>query len=297
MRQYHPLVLVAGGDETAETGGNMSTYVDRFAAHQRYRNLSTATIRRRKNTLEHFEKFIWPTDLRDAKPDDLEQFLSCKHAARTKHAYRSDLRVFYKWLVDKEILERSPAERIASVKVPKSLPRPIAVADALGALTHGRRQVRRMVGLALFAGLRCHEIAQLDAEDVWLHVNPPMVVVRHGKGGKDRSVPMHPMLAELLADLPSSGPVFPGQRGHRTMQPYSVSKAIAAHLERSGVFATPHQLRHTFGSELARVSGGNLVLVAEFMGHESATTTMGYVRLAVGNGGQVVGTMYGPTAA
>lgn len=84
-----------------------------------------------------------------------------------------------------------------------------------------------MIALALFAGLRCHEIAGLQAEDVWLHGEPPMLVVRHGKGAKDRAIPMHPELVSLLRDIPASGPVFPGKAGP-TLRPYSVSHASFA---------------------------------------------------------------------
>lgn len=269
--------------------------IDQFAAHMRYRNLSPATIRRRRATLTLFERWMAPQDLQLATPGDVETFLGTRTAARTKHAYRSDLRVFYGWLTDKGIIESSPAAKVATVRVPKSLPRPLAVAEVLGALTFGSRQVRRMIALALFAGLRCHEIAALHSEDVWLHGNPPMVVVRHGKGAKDRAIPMHPDLVSLLRDIPPSGPVFPG-RNLPTMRPYSVSSAIARHLDRAGIDGTPHQIRHVFGTELARQSGGDLLLTATLMGHESTATTMGYVRLTPGLAGAVVATMYGDAA-
>ena len=63
------------------------------------------------------------------------------------------------------------------------------------------------------------------------------------------------------------------------------------HLARCGVTATPHQLRHTFGTEFARVSNGNLVQLAALMGHDSIDTTMGYVGWA-GDGADAVGRMY-----
>lgn len=108
--------------------------IDQFAAHMRYRNLSPATVRRRRETLSLFARFVAPTDLELVTKVDIEDFLSTRTAARTRHAYRSDLRVFYGWLVDKDILTSSPAAKIAPVKVPKSLPRPLDVSEVLGAL-------------------------------------------------------------------------------------------------------------------------------------------------------------------
>jgi len=272
-----------------------TTWVQRFSAHQRFRSLSPETVRRRRETLEQFQRFLDPTTLIEARADDIEQFLACKRAARTRHAYRSDLRVFYQWLADKGVIVSSPAAKVAQIKVPKSLPRPLSVADSMGALVHGDRRVRRMVALALFCGMRCHEIAGLLSEDVWTHGEPPVIVVRHGKGNKDRTIPLHPMVRELLLDLPASGPVFPGATGP-TMRPASVGQAIKHHLEATGIDGTPHQLRHTFGTELARASGGDMVLTAALMGHESMTTTMGYVRLTAGRAGEVVADMFGPSS-
>lgn len=269
--------------------------IDRFSAHQRYRHLAANTIRRRRDCLHMFEQFIAPLTLEQARQSDVEEFLAARTAARTKHAYRSDLRVFYAWLADKGVIEASPAAKVPSIRVPKSLPRPLAPDDALAALSYGDRKVRRMVALAFFAGLRCHEIAQLQAEDVWLHVPAPVIVVRHGKGAKDRTVPLHPQLIELLRDLPTSGPVFPSST-RPTMHPYSVSRRIRTHLAELGIDGTAHQLRHSFGTELARVTNGNLVMVATFMGHESTNTTMGYVRLAAIGGAEAVGAMYGDAA-
>ena len=56
-----------------------------------------------------------------------------------------------------------------------------------------------------------------------------------------------------------------------------VLQAIAAHFRSLGIKARPHGLRHTFGTEAARVANGSLVLVAQLMGHASISTTQRYV--------------------
>jgi integrase/recombinase XerD len=269
--------------------------IELFAQHQLFRGFSLRTVQRRTTTLRQFQRFLEPATLGDATARHVEQFLSAKPAARTRHAYRSDLRVFYHWAVDRGLVTADPAAKVESIKVPKGLPRPIDTAAAAATLRWGSLRTRRMVGLALFAGLRCCEIAALHAEDVWVHADSPVVVVRNGKGGRDRVVPIHPELGLLLADLSPAGPLFPGRAGE-TVRPASVSSTISRHLHLSGLNATPHQLRHTFGTELARVSGGDMVFTAELMGHASMNTTMGYVRLATGGGADIVGQMYSEVA-
>lgn len=293
--------LVAVGDRDdvhgrTDTRGGMAFMIDRYCKHLRFRHFATATLERRRRTLAQFAEFIDPVGLLEATRHDVEEFLGTKRAARTKHAYRSDLRSFYRWCVDRGHLTTSPAAQVESIRVPKSLPRPFPVSEAFGALHVGTRHTRRMVGLALLAGMRSAEIAGLMAEDVWLHASPPVVIVREGKGRKDRTVPLHPMLVDMLAGLPSSGPVFPGRGGRLCVSPRSVAASIRRHITAAGLVGTPHQFRHTFGTELARASGGDMVLTASLMGHESMNTTMNYVKLIGEQGASVVSVMFGEAA-
>ena len=102
------------------------------------------------------------------------------------------------------------------------------------------------------------------------------LVVRDGKGGKDRVVPVHPLLARLLDGIGHRGPVIVGRHGG-PVRPDTVGDIIRRHFRAHGIVATPHQLRHTFGTEMTRAAGGNLLVVARTMGHASTNTTMGYV--------------------
>ncbi|HRE00982.1 MAG TPA: tyrosine-type recombinase/integrase, partial [Ilumatobacteraceae bacterium] len=52
--------------------------------------------------------------------------------------------------------------------------------------------------LAALAGLRISEIANLNIADAMLHDKEPRLFVRAGKGGKDRIIPLHPLIAEYM---------------------------------------------------------------------------------------------------
>lgn len=248
--------------------------IQQFTRYQRARGFAPQTARRRAGTLRRFAEYLEPTTIDRATLADVEEWLSQFPAPRTRHAYRSDLRVFYAWATARELLPSNPTTLVDPVKVPRSLPRPLGP-EVFGALVVGSRRARRMVALGLFAGLRAAEIAGLDSSDVATWSQPPTITVRNGKGGKDRVVPMHRMLVDLLRDLPA-GPVFPNSAG-RPILPDSASRAVRRQLGLVGIDATCHQLRHTFGTEAARASGGNVVLVAYLMGHSDTNTTMGYI--------------------
>lgn len=269
--------------------------IDDFARYQRTRGFARRTIDRRTSTLNLFAQLLEPASIERATHEDVEHFLSQRPAARTRHAYRSDLRVFFSWAVRRQLIELNPMELVDPIKVPKSLPRPLH-GDLEGLLLVGRLETRRMVACGLFAGMRCGEIAVLDGADVITHTSPKVIVVRNGKGGKDRVIPMHPTLAELLDGLPA-GPVFPNPSTGRAMKSQSVSAAIKRHLAACGMDGVPHQLRHTFGTELGRRAGGDLQVVAAVMGHESMETTKGYAAFDGGPAAGLIGRMFGGDAA
>jgi integrase/recombinase XerD len=215
-------------------------------------------------------------------------------AARTRHAYRSDLRSFFAWAVTRDLLPTNPAAAVDPIKIPRSLPRPIGPEIAV-ALLVGSRRTRQMVGLGLYAGLRCAEIAALDVSDVADWDEPGTIVVRAGKGGRDRVIPLHPDLAELLSARPKSGPMFPNAAGV-PIQAASASATIRKHLQRCGINATPHQLRHTFATEMTKRAHGDVFTVATVMGHSSVNDTMRYAGWS-GAGAEIVALMFGGDAA
>jgi integrase len=274
-------VLVGLAEGSLMYDGNIIT---QYANYQRLRGWAETTIRRRTVTLSMLERLAAPGDLTTVTGDTVVEFLAGYRSPRTRHSYRSDLRAFYTWAIRRNLVAADPTELIDSVKVPKSLPRPInsAMVPAIIAAA-ADDDTRLMVALAVYAGLRRAEIAALDAGNV----SDRALVVRDGKGGKDRTVPLHPALAKMLEG--KRGPLF-------DVSPDTVGRRIKDHLRACGVTATAHQLRHTFGTELARITGGDLLMIGQLMGHASATTTMGYTQLGGDKGAAAVSHLFGDAA-
>ena len=256
------------------------------------RSLSPKTIKRYCGTVALFARMITPLPLDRADVLDVEEFLRRSSNPKTRHAYRSDLKLFYGWAVRRCGFPTNPVDDVDRIRVPKPLPRPISL-DAVAPLLHiGPLRTRRAVALGLCAGLRNHEIAGLDGADVSLHQR--LLVVRDGKGRKDRVVPLHPALVRVLDGIAQRGPVIVGRHGG-PVRPDTVGDIIRRHLHHLDVHATPHQLRHTFGTEMARAAAGNLVVVARTMGHASMSTTMGYVGWSP-EAAPIIDGMYGDAA-
>ncbi len=267
--------------------GATATLIDGFSDYQRGRGFSRNTVRRRRISLGRFAAHIAPVLLERATPELVEEWLLTFATATTRRAYLADLRVFYRWAHRRQLCPSNPCDRIDSIKVPRTLPRPVdaALVPMLVAMAPTAK-VALMVALAAYAGLRRAEIAALDYRDVNLAGDPPTLTVRCGKGGKDRTIPVHPELARLF-ERRTTGPVI-------GLTPNTVGALVAEHLRACGVNATAHQLRHTFATEAARVA--DPWLVAELLGHSKLDTTMLYVSLVGREAGHVVAAMYDTAA-
>jgi integrase/recombinase XerC len=116
-----------------------------------------------------------------------------------------------------------------------------------------------------------------------------MLRVRHGKGDKERIVPIgEPAIEALHAwqqNMPvasdSGGPIFTNLRGGR-ITTRSVETIVARLLARSGVQnrITPHGLRHSFATHLLD-HGADLRSIQEMLGHSNLTTTQRYTHVSV----------------
>lgn len=260
--------------------------ISAFSRYQQLRNLRPRTITSRRSTLRHFAAAH--PGLLKAGWRDIEAWLDSRPLSPSSRGdYLSYLHCFYEWAIREELTTVDPTVRIPYPKVPKRLPRPIAERQLVKAFMQADVRMLAMLALASYVGLRCMEIANLDVNDiVW--GSTVLLVVREGKGGKDRTVPLAGKVQKALQayGLPDHGPVFPKQDGTRYAAG-TISRMINQHLRDCGVTDTAHQLRHRFGTAFYQQSK-DIMLTKEMMGHSSVATTQGYVAFCPDEAARVV---------
>jgi site-specific recombinase XerD len=244
---------------------------------QRRRGLMPSTVYRRTTMIRGWLRWCdeHAVDPHHATGADVDRFIDAKHVgARTRYTWLSALHCFYEWAERDGHDVTDPTVRIARPKLRRTLPRPISDQDLVMALAMAPPQMRCWLVLAAYAGLRCAEIAALVRDDVlW---SDELLRVT-GKGGKDRLVPMHPVVVEALRAWPTprqNRPLFQRPAGG-AWPPALLSREGSVYLHSVGVDATLHQLRHWFATKALRASG-NLRTVQGLLGHASPTTTAIY---------------------
>jgi integrase len=216
--------------------------------------MSPATLRRRRWAVASLERHLAPAQLEDATEDLILEWLSTLPAPATRRAVLGDVRLLYRWALRRRVVDHDPTEEIGTVKVPRAVPRPLPHEDLAAVLGACRDAAdRRIVLLGLCAGLRAAEMASLHMADV----SARAITVRAGKGGGDRQVPTHPTLWAELQHV--RGWVLPSPIvGHQHLAASTVSKRMSRLLRSVGLAGSTHRLRHTFATELARLTHGDV---------------------------------------
>lgn len=245
----------------------------------RTKGLSANTLRVRETVLRKLSLVVG-VPLRDVHPGQLlnwERLEVAGRAPETRRAYVSHVSSFYAYLLRQKIVNDDPSVMLTRPKMPKPLPRPIGEADLALAIKQANPKMAAMLVLASYAGLRCLEIAQLGWQDIMLREDQYVIAVRHGKGDRDRMVPVGPYVIDVIRryGTKTRGPMFLGREGQQIL-PRSVSQMINEHLRRLDIPATAHKLRARYGTVVAQASN-DLTLAAELCGWASTETAKYYV--------------------
>ncbi|HVM15488.1 MAG TPA: tyrosine-type recombinase/integrase [Egibacteraceae bacterium] len=275
--------------------GRSALVLGEYRDHQERSGFTPKTITGTSRLLRYFAVALEPKDVLDAKKRDIEAWLDGRRLSpKSRYTYISTIASFYDWAVDEELLAQSPTRRIRRPRTGRALPRPADDGDLARALRGATPRMRAWLMLGAYQGLRCHEIALLQVDDLLLTRRPPLLVVSHGKGGRERVLPLNPQVEAALRayGLPRSGYIFTSD-GTRPLVAESVSNTICRYLRLMGGGATAHQLRHWFGSAVYQRTR-DLRLTQELMGHAFPSTTAIYAAWDTEAAGDVVRSLGAP---
>ncbi|MFQ6760470.1 MAG: site-specific tyrosine recombinase XerD [Alphaproteobacteria bacterium] len=263
-------------------------YIDIFLeALVAERGRSEKTIASYASDLNHANDAL-PHGLMDATADEIQNYLSSLSERASSIARKaSALRGFYKFLMLEKIITTNPTKNIELPKRARPLPKLLSVEEiellisSAGDIKNSTR-LRAMLELVYASGLRVSELCELPMTSI---LGDHLLV--HGKGAKERMVPMHAGAIDALnkwlalrGDTDSKY-VFPGsgKTGHITRDGFfKILKkcAILAGIDPNHV--SPHVLRHSFASHLLS-HGANLRAIQTMLGHEDISTTQIYTHV------------------
>lgn len=201
----------------------------------------------------------------------------------------SAVRSFYRFLDRRGLAHNAAIGTVRTPKQNRSVPKPLSVDEAAGLIDRTQSAhpeawiaLRDTAILLLLygCGLRIAEALGLDRGGA---PAGDTLIVR-GKGGKERLVPVLPVVREAIGaylaaspyELGDDEPLFVGAKGGR-LNPRLVQRLVQRLRALLGLpeTATPHALRHSFATHLL-AGGGDLREIQELLGHASLSTTQRY---------------------
>lgn len=234
---------------------------------------------------------------RDAITNYIVNLNERRYAKATVARKVAAVKSFCAFLLDHGDLRSNPATQIDSPRAPKPVPKPMTT-DEVDALLQEPRKYESseairdaaMLELMYATGMRVTELVSLNMDSLQLNT-PPVWVRCLGKGGKERTIPVHEQAVDAIARYLDDGrpallknrphqALFVNRRGERLtrqgfwliLKGYAKSAGIESHV-------TPHTLRHSFATHLLR-GGASVRDVQELLGHANVSTTQVYTQLA-----------------
>lgn len=263
------------------------------------RGLSEAYQLSVRQTLDSLASWLTArkSSLREIGTDELAVFLTQRKSeslnAASLRITTVHLKVFFRWLVFKEILEMDPAEPLLAPRPDQTLPETLhasEIAKLLASidpsLSLGRRDLA-ILELFYSSGLRLSELCKarlemMDFEGGFIRVT--------GKGDKTRIVRVGQKARDAIADYltnerptlvskKTSSHLFLSIRG-TALSPDRVRQIVKERAKFAGIDQNvyPHLFRHSFATHLLE-GGADLRVIQELLGHADIATTQIYTHV------------------
>lgn len=193
----------------------------------------------------------------------------------------SSLRVFLKYLFQHKYTKHDLSGIVPKPKRKVKLPKVLSESNALKLASLDTISLRDQAIFQLLygCGLRASDAQNLNWTDI--DFSNLQLTVRSSKGGKDRVLPIPPLVGETLTKLRSqvkSNAVLINCRGQRLTR-RSIYTVVAERARLLGMQdVSPHTLRHSFATHLLS-NGANLRAIQMLLGHASIGTTQIYTQL------------------
>lgn len=196
-----------------------------------------------------------------------------RQSPKTINKKLSSLQSFINYLETKNIeVELKGAN---TIKIPESLPKPIQTDNIFESLEEATLEEKLIIVFIYSFGLRISELASLKLENIkaeWISVT--------GKGDKQREIPSNEVVNKLFKEYKEGfhPKVYLFEKNEKAMSVRQLQYRVEKAFKKVGIKATPHQLRHSFATDLLN-DGARINDISELLGHSSLKATGIYTKL------------------
>lgn len=248
----------------------------------RLKNYSLSTINSYTFCFEKFLNYFQGKDIDSLTKDEVIDFLYSEHEKGFSASYQNQLINAIKFYYEKILGRKKEFYNLPRAKKPQKLPTVLSEEEITTLLDQPDNLKHKCILFLIYsAGLRISEAVKVKISDIDSTRN--LILVRGGKGKKDRSTLLSQKLLEMLRHYyrlyKPKEYLFEGETGGQ-YSVTSIQKIFNKALKSSGIRkkATVHSLRHSFATHLLE-RGTDLRYIQELLGHESSKTTEIYTHI------------------
>jgi len=279
---------------------SISYYRTKFLAYLSVeRSCSSQTITTYRKELDKFSSFLLTKNITnlDITTTLLREYFFFVKESRTLSQTSiskiiSIIKSFFNYLEEEEIILKNPSRKIRVPKKINRAPKVISKTEfdiLLKSIDFAPSRCKKhalrdklIISILFYTGIRRAELLNIDWNDFNLEKNT--LLIRSGKGNKDRIIPIHKSLIPLIESylnqrLPlKNNALFIGEAGRRLCIT-SFTDMLRMYLRLSGLAKkgySAHSFRHSFATHLIE-SGADIFKVQRLLGHQSLDTTKIYI--------------------
>lgn len=260
--------------------------LEQFKLFLQSRRYSDNTIRTYTEALRAFFSFFHDWKVQDIGNNEIIHYNNAyilKNGLSSSYQNQivNAIKLYYKTVEEKQI----DIDKVHRPKREKILPNVLSKDEVKKILeAHINLKHRTMLSLIYSCGLRRGELLHLKPLDIDSHRN--LVIIRQGKGKKDRIVPLSSKILNMLRDYyryykPVTW-LFEGQKAGEMYSEKSLQSVLKQAIEKAKIDkpVTLHWLRHSYATHLLE-SGTDLRYIQELLGHQSSKTTEIYTHVSM----------------
>lgn len=196
-----------------------------------------------------------------------------KQNPKTINKKLSSIQSFISFLETKNISVHTKGAN--TIKTPATLPKPIVTDNIFESLEEATLEEKLIVVFIYSFGLRISELSTLKLKDIqndWISVT--------GKGNKQRQIPSNENANEIYQRYVKeyAPKIYLFEKDNKKMSARQLQYRVEKAFKKIGIKATPHQLRHSFATDLLN-DGARINDISELLGHSSLKATGIYTKL------------------
>jgi len=265
---------------------------------------SKETYRSYKHILENFfnsMKIESIEDIKNMKSEDIQNYInhmiikkegedqnSINKAKATANAHLRVIKAYMNWLVSKNYIPESPANKVARFKEAQTIATVFTKEERDKAIlnTKNKAELQLTIAILFYTGIRREEAVNIKLSDI-----KDGVLLVHGKGNKERQIPLNPFLQELIKKCllqrkHKSEYLLASARGGHKISTTSLYKRVKTACEIAGIDQdkieklSPHSVRRSLACFLL-MDGASSSVIQNVLGHANYKTTERYIRPAI----------------